>query len=146
MVRKKTLMAFMVVVSMALVMTFTSSSFAWKAIKPVVGPDKKVTSWQDVDIPDDRVPIGVDELKDAVGVFGYPEESMGLSITPEQANVNTAGWDARAYVQLQTSFLGMEIKPLKDYAGDFQFDLIDAEGRIRTRKVYQFRKPYYGEG
>jgi hypothetical protein len=71
---------------------------------------------------------------------------MGLSITPEQANVNTAGWDARAYVQLQTSFLGMEIKPQKDYAGDFQFDLIDAQNRIRTRKVYQFRKPYYGEG
>lgn len=166
MLKHRSLISLIAVVGLAVLLILPEHCFAWKAIRPVMGPDGKVASWQDEEIPDDRVPLGANEVLDAVGVFGYPEEWMGLNITPEEAGVDTTNpppyisckpapgdelptsgpWDARCYVQHQTSFLGMEIKPQKDYVGDFQFDLIDKEGRLRTRKVYQFRKPYYGEG
>jgi hypothetical protein len=167
MVRKKYLLVLVLVVALAVGAFLAGDSFAWKAVKPVMSPDgKKVASWQEVQIPDNRVPLGVSDSKDAVGVFGYPDEKMGYMLTPAEAGVDTTKplsylsvkplpgdelptsgpWNARCYVEYQTSFLGMEIKPMKDYAGDFQFDLIDKEGRMRTRKVYQFRKGFYGEG
>ena len=166
MVRKKCLLVLVLVVSLAVGAFLAGDSFAWKVVKPVMGPDGKVASWQDAQIPDDRVPIGVNEVKDAVGCFGFPDEKMGLSITAKDAGVDTSKpikfdylkftpgdelptsgpWNARCYMQYQASMSGMEIQPQKDYAGDFQFDLIDKEGRARTRKVYQFRKGYYGAG
>ena len=166
MVRKKCLLVLVLVVSLAVGAFLAGDSFAWKAEKPVMGPDGKVASWQEVQIPDNMVPLGVSEVKSAVGVFGYPDEKMGLNVTQEQTGVDTSKpltslsvkvtpgdelptsgpWNGRCYMQFQCSFLGMEIKPQKDYVGDFQFDLIDKEGRMRTRKVYQFRKGFYGEG
>lgn len=176
MTRKKLLLS--IASGITFILIIATNSFAWKAIKPVMGPGGKVASWEETTIPDDRVPIGVSEIKGAVGVFGYPKEEYGLKVTPEEAGMDTSDagklkrayaylkvmpgdelpdsgpWNGRCYMQFQCSMLGMEQfsltskEPvrLKDYAGDFQFDLIDKEGRVRTRKVYQFRKAYYGEG
>lgn len=166
MVRSKCLLILVLMVALGVGAFLASDSFAWKAVRPICDASGKVTGWKDEQIPDTRVPIGVNEMKDTVGVFGYPKEEYGFQITAEEAKVdtskplvieylkvakgdelNTSGpWDARSYLQYQTGMQGHCTRPEKDYAGDFQFDLIDKEGRIRTRKVYQFRKPYYGEG
>jgi len=166
MARKKCLLVLVLVVSLAVVAFLVSDACAWKAIKPICDTNGKVTGWQDEQIPDNRVPMGVNEVQTAVGVFGFPKEEYGLKITPEEAQVDTSKpvpplsvkvapgdelptsgpWNGRCYLQYQTSYLGMELKPLKDYCGDFQFDLMDKEGLTRTRKVYQWRRPYYGEG
>jgi hypothetical protein len=142
---KNSVIAVTVLALLVAAFALPGTSFAWKVERAVV-KDGKVTGYTEEQIPDDRVPMGVAEVKEAVGVFGFPDEKMGFAVTAEQANVNTNGWKAVDYIQYQTSFLGMEVKPQKDYVGDFQFDLIDKEGRMRTRKVYQFRKGYYGEG
>lgn len=146
-------------------MSFSLSALAAKAIRPLMGPDHSVTTWQEVEISDERVPLGVNERPDAQGVFGYPDESMGLNVDPRKAGVDTskplthlsvvcAGgdalpesgpWDARCYVQHQTSCQGMETAPLRDWVGECQIDLIDKKGRLRRRKMVQFRRPYYGE-
>ncbi|HPD61042.1 MAG TPA: outer membrane lipoprotein-sorting protein [Thermodesulfobacteriota bacterium] len=170
MIRKKYLWALVVGVSLAVSALLASDVFAWKAIRPICDANGKVTGWKDEQIPDDRVPIGASDIKDSVGVFGYPKEEYVWKITPEEAGIDTSDagklkaqfsylkvypgdelpdsgtWNGRCYMQLQCAGLGMEIKPMKDYVGDFQFDLVDKEGRLRTRKVYQFRKGYYGEG
>jgi len=170
MVRKKCLLVLVLAVALAAGAFLASDSFAWKCVRPICDANGKVTGWKDEPIPDNRVPIGVNEVPDAVGVFGYPKEEYGLNITAQEAHIdtskpfpataivkglkflpgdelNTSGpWDARTYLCYQTNMQGHVTKPEKDYAGDFQFDLIDKEGRVRTRKVYQFRKGYYGEG
>ncbi|MBN2468255.1 MAG: outer membrane lipoprotein-sorting protein [Deltaproteobacteria bacterium] len=165
---KSIVLVLVALISLGLVVSIPGMAYAWKAVRPIMGTgvdEGKVVGWKDEEIPDDRLPLGVNEVPEAVGVFGYPKEAYGLNITPTQAGIDTTrpllytsewsgqpessaligSWAARDYVQFQTSYQGMEVKPLQDYAGDLQIDLIDKNGRVRTRKVYQFRKPYYGE-
>jgi len=126
-----------------------TNSFAGPtALRPIMGSganEGKVVDWKSEEISTNVIPVGASDFPDVVGCFGYPEERYGLGVTPDMAGVNTEGWTAEDYVQFQTSYLGMETKPLQDYVGDFQFDLIDKVNRIRTRKVYQFVKPMYGK-
>ena len=155
----------MLLVSLVLVMSFSSTSFARKALRPVMGPDNIVTSWQEVDISDEQAPMGVDAIPDAKGVFGYPQEAIGLNIDPRTTGIDTTRpptqvhticakgdelpesgpWNARCYVQVHTGYMGMEAKPLQNWVGEIKYDLIDKEGTIRTRNFNLFIKPYYGE-
>jgi len=122
----------------------SGNAYAWNALKPIVQTDEEGIVMEEVRIPEDRVPIGINEVPDAVGVFGYPDEKIGLAITPEQAGIDTSCWSGEEYFNYQMSYVGMETFPLKDYGADFQFELIDTSGRKRTKKLYQFRKPFYG--
>ena len=126
----------MLLVSLVLVMSFSNTAFARKALRPVMGPDNIVTSWQEVDISDEQAPMGVDAIPDAVGVFGYPHEAMGLTIAPLTAGIDTTKpptqvhticakgdelpasgpWNARCYVQVHTGYMGMEEKPLRNWS------------------------------
>ena len=155
----------MLLISLVLVMSFSNTSFARKALRPVMGPDNTIISWQEVDISDEQAPMGVDAIPDAKGVFGYPHESIGLNIDPLTAGIDTTTpptqvyticakgdelpesgpWNARCYVQVHTGFLGLEAKPLRNWVGEEQYDLIDKDGTIRTRKLIKYVKPYYGE-
>jgi len=38
-----------------------------------MGPDNTVTSWQEVEIPDEQAPMGVDAIPDAKGVSVIPK-------------------------------------------------------------------------
>ncbi|MBN2466609.1 MAG: outer membrane lipoprotein-sorting protein [Deltaproteobacteria bacterium] len=154
-----------VLTAMALVTVCPTDVLAAKALRPVLGIDNIITSWQEEEVPDHRTPIGVDEIPGAVGVFGYKNEGVGLAIHPRSAGVDTTKplnslniicakgdelpesgpWNARCYVQFNTSYQGMETKPLLDWVGEFQTDLIDKKGRTRRRRLIQYRKPYYGE-
>ena len=54
-----------------------------------MGPDNTVISWQEVDISDEQAPMGVDAIPDAVGVFGYSHEAIGLNIDPLTTGIET---------------------------------------------------------
>jgi len=155
----------MLLISLVVVMSFSNTSFARKAFRPVMGPDNTIASWQEVDISDEQAPMGVDAIPDAKGVFGYPHEAIGLNIDPLTTGIDTTTpptqvyticakgdelpesgpWNARCYVQVHAGFLGLEAKPLRNWVGEEQYDLIDKDGTTRTRKLIKYAKPCYGE-
>ena len=155
----------MLLISLVLVMSFSSTSFARKALRPVMRPDNTVASWQEVAISNEQAPLGVDAIPDAVGVFGYPHESIGLNIDPRTEGIDTTTpptqvyticakgdelpesgpWNARCYLQVHTGFLSLEAKPMRNCVGEEKYDLIDKDGTTRTRKLIKYIKPFYGE-
>jgi hypothetical protein len=62
-----------------------------------MGPDNTIASWQEVDISEEQVPLGVDALPDAVGVFGYPQEAIVLNIDPLTAGMDTTKPPTQCY-------------------------------------------------
>jgi hypothetical protein len=165
MVKLRTSKGFAVFFSLVFVIGFASDSFARKAVRPVVGPDRSIASWEEVEVPDERAPMGVAERRDVVGVFGYPEERLGLNIEPLKAGIDTmkpltevytkcakgdelptsGPWNARCYVQFHTGFFGFERKPMRDWVGEEQYDLIDQVDVARRRKMIKYCRPCYGE-
>lgn len=156
---------FALIFSLVFIVGSAGDALARKAIRPVAGPDRSVVSWEEVEVPEERVPMGVAERTEAVGVFGYPDERMGLELDPLAIGIDTTRpltevytkcapgdelpttgpWNARCYVQFHTGFFGFERKPMRDWVGEEQYDLIDQEGKVRSRKMIKFCRPCYGE-
>jgi len=111
----------------------------YKGLKPVIHEDGTVT-FEDKPIPEAYRTVGLPD--DAVGVWGFKDERWAIE---RPSPINTSGWTALDYMKYQERALGFLIKPCKDYTGDFQIDLVDKRGRKRTKKLYQFKKPYYGK-
>jgi len=164
---RKTIIALGILLNFLIVFAFIPAhSFAWMVKKPVM-KEGKIVGYEDIEIPDDRVPLGVPE--GAVGYMGFDDVNFANSIDPIKCGIDTSDnstlygkligeytkpkgvklggpWTAYDYFQFQCSYHGMEVYPIKDYVGDLQLDLIDKVGRMRTRKLFQWRKPFYGEG
>ena len=85
---------------LVLVMSFSNTAFARKALRPVMGPDNTVISWQEVEISEEQVPMGVDAIPDAKEVFGYPHESIGLHINPRTAGIDTTTPPTQVYTSV----------------------------------------------
>ena len=110
----------------------------WKGIAPVVQPDGSI-KYVDKPVPDwlghPTIP------KEAVGRWGFEDETIGFKMPPVK---DTTNWTAKDYMEYRKDLIGQVSPPLKDWKANANFYLIDKGGGIRERLLDQWRKPFYG--
>jgi hypothetical protein len=123
---------------------FSVNSFAaekmWKGLAPVVQPDGSI-KFVDRPIPESDVPPGVPP--DAVGVWGWKDESFNFERVPP---LDTSNWKGEDYYEYYTQCMGQVIKPAKDYSGNCGNDLEDKHGRRRIQRLNEWLRMFHGEG